>query len=236
MVGFLILSTWAWNVVCAPDVFAWYFSFMLLNVGQLLYILYQMRPIQFDPDLEKIYESLFFPMGVSRIQFKRLLGGATSGGASTHASAHHHLPGEGFSAAQIVTFHAGECYAIQNMTKTDRLALLISGRVNVINDRSFLHHIEPGEFLDSPEFESSGPHVGQTSSPYNFSGLASTMGDDTTFNVTVCSAVTSRCVVWKRANLEYMFVKVNIYLKLKPMVNLKNSDAKNQFYLSKHRV
>jgi hypothetical protein len=51
VVGFLILSTWAWNIVCAPDVFAWYFSFMLLNVGQLLYILYQMRPIQFDPDL-----------------------------------------------------------------------------------------------------------------------------------------------------------------------------------------
>jgi hypothetical protein len=35
------IATRAWNVVCAPDVFAWYFSFMLLNVGQLLYILYQ---------------------------------------------------------------------------------------------------------------------------------------------------------------------------------------------------
>ena len=112
------------------------------------------------------------------------------------------MPGDG--AAQIMTLHAGECYAIQNMTKTDRLALLISGRVNVINDRSFLHHIEPGEFLDSPEFESSGPNVG---TGYNFSGITPPIGDDTTFNVTVCAAVQSRCVVWKRASLEYMFVK-----------------------------
>ena len=112
------------------------------------------------------------------------------------------MPGDG--AAQIMTLHAGECYAIQNMTKTDRLALLISGRVNVINDRSFLHHIEPGEFLDSPEFESSGPNIG---TGYNFSGITPPIGDDTTFNVTVCAAVQSRCVVWKRASLEYMFVK-----------------------------
>ena len=90
------------------------------------------------------------------------------------------------------------------MTKTDRLALLISGRVNVINDKSFLHHIEPGEFLDSPEFESSGANV---STGYNFSGITPPIGDDTTFNVTVCAAVQSRCVVWKRSNLEYMFVK-----------------------------
>lgn len=204
VVGFLILSTWAWNILCAPDVFAWYFTFMLLNVGQLLYILYQMRPIKFDPDLEQIYEALFSPIGVTRIQFKRLLGGSTSSGATTRASAHHHLPGDGFAAAQIVTLHAGECYAIQNMTKTDRLALLISGRVNVINDKSFLHHIEPGEFLDSPEFESSGANV---STGYNFSGITPPIGDDTTFNVTVCAAVQSRCVVWKRSNLEYMFVK-----------------------------
>lgn len=46
VVGFLVLSTWAWNVICAPDVFAWYFAFTVLNVGQLLYILYKMRPIR----------------------------------------------------------------------------------------------------------------------------------------------------------------------------------------------
>ena len=57
ILGYLIFSTWAWNVICAPDVFAWYFVFMILNMGQLLYILYQLRPIKFDSDLEKVYEN-----------------------------------------------------------------------------------------------------------------------------------------------------------------------------------
>ena len=45
-IGFLILATWAWNIVCAPDVFVWYFAFTILNAGQLLYILYQV-PYEF---------------------------------------------------------------------------------------------------------------------------------------------------------------------------------------------
>ncbi len=56
---------------------------------------------------------------------------------------------------QLVTLHPGECYAIENMTKTDRLGLLLSGKANVLTEKAFLHHVEPGEFLDSPEFESS---------------------------------------------------------------------------------
>jgi len=44
-IGFLIFATWAWNIVCAPEVFVWYFAFTVLNVGQLLYILYQVMDI-----------------------------------------------------------------------------------------------------------------------------------------------------------------------------------------------
>lgn len=57
--------------------------------------------------------------------------------------------------AEIIGLHSGECYAIENMTKTDRLALLINGKVNVLNEKQFLHHIHALQFLDSPEFESS---------------------------------------------------------------------------------
>lgn len=76
--------------------------------------------------------------------------------------------------AQIMSLHAGEAYAVQNLTRTDRLALLLSGKVshttafisimrhikvmlqvNVLSDNQFLHPILPCEFLDSPEFESS---------------------------------------------------------------------------------
>ena len=89
------------------------------------------------------------------------------------------------------------------MTKTDRLALLVSGRINVLNDRAFLHHILPGEFLDSPEFESSGLNVGE--------GGVGTLGasvEESTFKVTVCAAVPSRCIVWQRNALELLLLKV----------------------------
>ena len=155
MVGFLILSTWAWNVICAPEVFAWYFGFTILNVGQLLYLLYRMRPIRFDEDLEAIYLDLFAPLNVTRAQFKKLIGGAPASGGG--GGARSGGAGSTTGSTKMLTLHSGECYAIQDLTKTDRLALCLNGRINVLTDRTFLHSIHPGEFLDSPEFESSGP-------------------------------------------------------------------------------
>lgn len=58
-----------------------------------------------------------------------------------------------------MSLHAGEAYAMQNLTRTDRLGLLLNGKVNVLSDTNFLHPILPCEFLDSPEFESSRASV-----------------------------------------------------------------------------
>ena len=104
----------------------------------------------------------------------------------------------------ILNIITGECYAIQNMTKTDRLALLVSGRINVLNDRAFLHHILPGEFLDSPEFESSGLNVGGN-------GSAGASVEESAFKVTICAAVPSRCIVWQRNTLELLLLKVTFF-------------------------
>ena len=90
------------------------------------------------------------------------------------------------------------------MTKTDRLALLVSGRINVLNDRAFLHHIVPGEFLDSPEFESSGLRDGN-------GGITGASVEESTFKVTICAAVPSKCVVWQRHALELLLLKVITY-------------------------
>ena len=104
-----MLATWAWNVVCAPDVFVWYFAFTMLNFGQLLYILYQMRPIKFDEDLEKVYSGLFGPMTVSRVQFKKLVGGSSViGGGSTKASGNSTTTTSGNNSAQVVSLHTGK--------------------------------------------------------------------------------------------------------------------------------
>ena len=49
------------------------------------------------------------------------------------------------------------------------------GRINVLTDKSFLHSIHPGEFLDSPEFESS-------------KGSGRVDISESTFKVTICAA------------------------------------------------
>lgn len=164
----MLLSGWAWHVICAPDIFSWNFSFLLLNIGQLVYIIYQMRPIRFDPELEEAYHTLFYPFKVSRLQFKRLV--------STEF-------------ATIMSLHAGEAYAMQNLTRTDRLGLLLTGKVNVLSDNNFLHPILPCEFLDSPEFESSRASV------------------DDKFKVSIIAASSCRYLYWQRTALEYLLVK-----------------------------
>ncbi|PSN32421.1 hypothetical protein C0J52_27292 [Blattella germanica] len=170
--GFMLFSFWAWNVICAPDIFSWNFSFMLLNMGQLVYIIYQRRPVKFDPELEEVYQTLFHPFKVSRLLFKKMVSSEF---------------------AQIMSLHAGEAYAMQNLTRTDRLGLLLSGKVNVMSDHQFLHPIMPCEFLDSPEFESS---------------RATT---DDKFKVSIVAATACRYLYWQRSSLEYLFVK-EIYL------------------------
>ncbi|KAK1127865.1 hypothetical protein K0M31_003357 [Melipona bicolor] len=88
-----------------------------------------------------------------------------------------------------MSLHAGEAYAMQNLTRTDRLALLLSGKVNVLSDSNFLHPILPCEFLDSPEFESSRASV------------------DDKFKVSIVAASSCRYLYWQRSALEYLLVK-----------------------------
>ncbi|XP_071455032.1 popeye domain-containing protein 3-like isoform X2 [Hetaerina americana] len=166
--GFLLFSTWAWSVVCAPDVFSWNFGLAVLNVVQLLHTAYQMRPVSFDPELEEAYRLLFLPFKVSRLLFKKMVSPEF---------------------AQVMSLHAGEAYAMQNLTRTDRLGLLLSGKVNVLAGQQFLHHIHACEFLDSPEFESS---------------RATT---DDKFKVSIMAGTSCRYLCWQRSALEYLLVK-----------------------------
>ncbi|XP_043467747.1 popeye domain-containing protein 3 [Leptopilina heterotoma] len=168
IIGFMLLSGWAWHVICAPDIFSWNFSFLVLNICQLVYIVYQMRPVRFDPELEEVYHTLFYPFKVTRLQFKRLVSSEF---------------------ATLMSLHAGEAYAMQNLTKTDRLGLLLSGKINVLSESNFLHPILPCEFLDSPEFESSRASV------------------DDKFKVSIVAASSCRYLYWQRTALEYLLVK-----------------------------
>ena len=75
---------------------------------------------RFDDDLEVIYADLFAPMSISRVQFQKLMSVKVLG-----------------EYPKVLNLHSGECYAIQDMTKTDRLAMLLKGRINVLTEKSF---------------------------------------------------------------------------------------------------
>ncbi|XP_050422450.1 popeye domain-containing protein 3-like isoform X2 [Adelges cooleyi] len=192
--GFLILITWAWRVVCSPDLLAWNFCFLFINILQLIYLIYQRRPIYFNPELEQIYRNMFKPFNVTRIQFKKLVS-------------------EQFS--QVMTLHVGEAYAMQNLTKTDRLGLLLSGRANVLQDQQLLHPIGPCEFLDSPEFESRG-------------------SSEDKFKVSVIAATTCRYIFWQRSSLEYLFVKETYLATV--LATLVAKDITIKLYLMNNKI
>lgn len=61
----MLVTTWAWRVMCAPDIFTWNLCFLCINTFQLIYIIYQMRPINFDHELEETYHTLFRPFKVN---------------------------------------------------------------------------------------------------------------------------------------------------------------------------
>lgn len=63
--GFMLYSVWAWHVICSPDAFSWNFGFVFLNLAQVVYLVYEMRPVKFDPELEEVYHTLFEPFKVS---------------------------------------------------------------------------------------------------------------------------------------------------------------------------
>ena len=65
---------------------------------------------RFDEDLEAIYAELFAPMCITRQQFQKLCSVKVLG-----------------TYPKVLNFHSGECYSIQDMTKTDRLALCLRG-------------------------------------------------------------------------------------------------------------
>lgn len=132
--SFLLLSVWAWIVLCAPDYFSWNFAFMIINIIQTLMILYNIKPIKFEEGIERLYQTVFQPMNVSRRLFKKLID-------------------KNFCLES--TLYEGDAYAAQGITKTDRLGLLVSGTMKVFSHRNLLHLVQEMEFIDSPEFESS---------------------------------------------------------------------------------
>ncbi|CAG2173241.1 unnamed protein product [Oppiella nova] len=191
--GCLLVSVWSWSFICGSGVFGWYFTFMLINLIQIFYLLYTMRQIKFPKELEDIYQTLFEPIMISRALFKKMA-----------------------SIGQIMILHAGEAYAMENLTRTDRLGLLISGKVNVISGNHYLHCIESKQFLDSPEFESSKS------------------GTEEKFKVSLIAATSCRYIFWQRQSLEYLLIKQQFLANVLSLIL--SRDITNKLYAMNEKI
>lgn len=167
VLGFLLLSVWSWVILCAADFFSWNFSFMLINAVQAVFLMYNIRPIKFCDELEELYIAMFQPMNIPRHLFKKLV------------SSHY---------CTLTSIHEGETYATQGISKTDRLGLLLCGRMNVYSHNNLLHQIQEKEFIDSPEYESG-------------------IGGDEKYQVSIFAGSHCRYIFWSRHSLEYLLVK-----------------------------
>ncbi|KAL5009895.1 hypothetical protein ScPMuIL_012200 [Solemya velum] len=167
VLGFLFLAVWSWVILCAPDFFSWNFAFLLINVIQMFVMMYSIRPIKFNEEFEALYQTSFKPLKVPRHIYKKLV-------CSDYCS--------------VNTLHEGDIYAGQAISKTDKLGLLLSGTMHVYSSQNFLHHIREGEFIDSPEFESS-------------------ITGDEKYQVSILAATVCRYICWPRQSLEYLLVK-----------------------------
>ena len=85
---------------------------------------------RFPHEVEMAYRNLFQPLGMKRIDFKRLYG-YTRG---------------------IQTIKPKDIYAIEDQTTVDRLSLLLTGRVSVVRNGITRHIVDCYQFLESPEW------------------------------------------------------------------------------------
>lgn len=85
--------------------FAWFLVLFLVNVTQTVYQAYLKRYHMLDPALEEAYKTIFQPIKVSRLEFKKL-----------------------FRFGKMLELQIGESYAFEGITLTSKLALLLDGK------------------------------------------------------------------------------------------------------------
>ncbi|XP_059485000.1 popeye domain-containing protein 3-like isoform X3 [Neocloeon triangulifer] len=130
LVGCALFALWGWTVLCSLDAFLWNANFVAINFIHVCVLLYYLRPVKFSKEIEEVYIALFYPLKVSRHQFKKVLN----------------------CMKEIRALRYQEVYAHEKSTKVDSLSLVLSGKLVVSQNGRALHIVFPHQFLDSPEW------------------------------------------------------------------------------------
>jgi len=129
-IGCFFFALWGWVVLCAFDTFLWNAFFTLINIVHGIVVLFSLRPVRFDKQVEEVYKCIFQPLKVSKQQFKKVVNCMKS----------------------IRPLKKGEFFAVEKQTRVETLSLLLSGRMLVMENGQTLHVLSPMQFLDSPEW------------------------------------------------------------------------------------
>ena len=66
MLGHFLLTILSFSLTCASALFYWHSAFSLINILQIISILYLAREQKFEADIEQIYIEYFVPFKISR--------------------------------------------------------------------------------------------------------------------------------------------------------------------------
>lgn len=105
--------------------------FLFINFLHSFHLTYKLSPASLPKKFTKIYGTLFEPIKLSKKEFKLLT--------------QHSL---------IINLKKGENYQIENKSEiTEKVSILLEGRLDVSHNSVHLHQIYPNDFIDSPEFK-----------------------------------------------------------------------------------
>lgn len=104
--GSIFLIMWSYLIECSLDALVWSSSFLCINFVYLIILIYRLRPIRFEKEIDAVYETLFKPLHVTRHQFRKIL-----------------------NCMKIIrSLKYQEVYAQEKVTKVESLSLVLSGK------------------------------------------------------------------------------------------------------------
>lgn len=168
MVAFAGLALWGFLDACSVDIIVWGLAIAFINLFQLITTCRRSKMIRLimgKDGMGRLHTTRFAPFNISPQLFVELV---TCKGC------------------EITHMDVGKVYAKEDITPSQRVALLLSGRMKVTQKGQLLHYVNSDNFMDSAEWFAA-TESGATSLPI--------------FKVTVTADSKCTFISWKRKGL-----------------------------------
>jgi len=171
-VAFLVFAIWGGVNIHGVDIIVWGIIIALLNAIKVLMNMSASKRFDevFDDDKATVYNNLFAPFEYSKDDFVELVT---------------------VKGCDIKSLPAGQKYAIEGKTSTDRISYLFAGKMKVSVNDEFLHYVNVNDFIDSPEWET----------------IRTAVRKNDHYKVTIESVEPCRFISWKRKPLVGLLAK-----------------------------